>query len=276
MQTIGRDKSPFELIMKATDTNGRQDDQQQYQNILGVRFFTGSAESAVRIGMQGGLVVVPAAPALVDLRTNKHYREALYNADLAITDSGLMVLLWQMLTFKVVARVSGLKYLKLLFEWKALQPRESVLWIMPGEAARDENLAWLHSQGYDFTKDDCYVAPHYKGGEIQDDVLVKLVRERKPRHIVVCLGGGTQERLGLMLKRACDFKPSIHCIGAAIGFLTGNQVHIPTWADKFFLGWFFRCLSEPKKFGPRYLKAFKLVPLMIRYRDRAPDLVSTT
>jgi UDP-N-acetyl-D-mannosaminuronic acid transferase (WecB/TagA/CpsF family) len=248
------------------------DNQSSFQRILGIRFFVGTAEEAVQIGLRGGLVVVPAAPALVDLQTSEHYREALFNADLAITDSGLMVLLWRIFTGKKISRVSGLKYLKLLFELKALQPRESVLWIMPNEVARDQNLAWLRSQGYDFTESDCYLAPHYSGGRIQDEALLALVNQRKPRHIVVCLGGGTQERLGLMLKRECGGHPSIHCIGAAIGFLTGNQVRIPTWADRFFLGWLFRCLSEPRKFVPRYWKACQLVPMMMRYRENAPAL----
>jgi UDP-N-acetyl-D-mannosaminuronic acid transferase (WecB/TagA/CpsF family) len=246
--------------------------QSAYQRILGINFFIGSAEEAVQIGLRGGLVVVPAAPALVELQTNEHYREAVFNADLAITDSGLMVLLWQMMTGKKIPRVSGLKYLKLLHEMKALQPRESVLWIMPNAAARDQNLAWLRSQGYDFTEDDCYLAPHYSTGRIVDDVLNEMANKRKPRHIVVCLGGGTQERVGLMLKRACDFKPSIHCIGAAIGFLTGNQVHIPAWADRFFLGWLFRCFSEPGKFVPRYWKACQLAPMMLRYRENPPAI----
>ena len=240
------------------------DNPSSFQRILGVCFFIGSAEDAVRIGVQGGLVVVPAAPALADLEINEHYRDALFSADLAITDSGLMVLLWQILTMKKIPRVSGLKYLKLLLEGDALRARESVLWIMPSEAARDQNLAWLRSQGYELTENDCYVAPHYPAGRIVDDVLVGIALRRKPRHIVVCLGGGTQERVGLMLKRECDFQPGIHCIGAAIGFLTGNQAHIPAWADRFFLGWLFRCFSEPAKFVPRYWKACKLVPMMIR------------
>ena len=135
--------------------------------------------------MQGGLVVVPAAPALVELQTNEQYREAVYHADLAITDSGLMVLIWQMLTGKKLARVSGLKYLKLLFELKALQSREAVLWIMPNAAARDQNLAWLRSQSYDFTEEDCYLAPNYSGGGIviKDDALLAMVAKRRPKHI---------------------------------------------------------------------------------------------
>jgi N-acetylglucosaminyldiphosphoundecaprenol N-acetyl-beta-D-mannosaminyltransferase len=257
---------------KESKMKANPDGEARHQRILGIRFFTGSAEEAVQIGMQGGLVVVPAAPALVELQTNEQYREAVFNADLAITDSGLMVLIWQMLTGKKMTRVSGLKYLKLLFKLKALQARESVLWIMPNAAARDQNLAWLRSEGYDFTEADCYLAPHYSEGGIVDEVLLATVASRKPKHIVVCLGGGTQERLGFMLKQKCDFHPSIHCIGAAIGFLTGNQVRIPTWADKFFLGWLFRCCSEPGKFVPRYWRACRLVPMMIRYRENPPKI----
>jgi N-acetylglucosaminyldiphosphoundecaprenol N-acetyl-beta-D-mannosaminyltransferase len=241
-----------------------------YQQILGVRFFAGTAAEAVQLGLQGGLVVVPAAPALVELQADEHYREALLNADLAITDSGLMVLMWQLLSAKKIPRVSGLKYLKLLLELNALHPRESVMWIMPNAAARDQNLSWLRSQGYNFTENDCYIAPHYAPGRVIDDALVKFAAKRKPKHIVVCIGGGTQEKIGLMLKRECNFQPSIHCIGAAIGFLTGNQVRIPAWADTFFLGWLFRCLSEPGKFVPRYWKACKLVPMMVRYREKSP------
>jgi N-acetylglucosaminyldiphosphoundecaprenol N-acetyl-beta-D-mannosaminyltransferase len=183
-----------------------------------------------------------------------------------------MVLLWQMLAMKRLPRVSGLKYLRGLFDKKALHPSEGVLWVMPNATARDQNLAWLRSQGYEFTEADCYIAPNYPQGRIVDDALAKLANTRRPKHIVVCIGGGTQERLGLMLKRECDFKPGIHCIGAAIGFLTGNQVRIPGWADKFFLGWLFRCISEPGKFVPRYWKACLLVPMMIRYRHNAPEI----
>jgi UDP-N-acetyl-D-mannosaminuronic acid transferase (WecB/TagA/CpsF family) len=253
-------------------TNAPPDPPPRFQTILGVRFFVGNAEEAVRLGLQGGLVVVPAAPALVELQTNEPYRQAVFNADLAITDSGLMVLVWRLLTGQRITRVSGLKYLKGLFAINALQPRATVLWIMPNAGARDQNLAWLRSQGYEFTAEDCYLAPHYPAGHLQDPALLTLVRQRQPKHIVVCLGGGTQERLGHMLKLGCDFKPSIHCIGAAMGFLSGNQVRIPSWADRWFLGWLFRCLSEPSKFFPRYWNACRLLPLMIRYRENAPAI----
>ncbi|NBU73442.1 MAG: glycosyltransferase, partial [Bacteroidetes bacterium] len=81
-----------------------------------------------------------------------------------------------------------------------------------------------------------------------------------------------QEKLGSWLKLRLSYKPSIVCIGAAIGFLTGDQVKIPAWADHLCLGWLIRCLSNPTRFIPRYLKALRLIYLAARYRDRAPPV----
>jgi N-acetylglucosaminyldiphosphoundecaprenol N-acetyl-beta-D-mannosaminyltransferase len=87
----------------------------------------------------------------------------------------------------------------------------------------------------------------------------------------VSIGGGTQERLGLYLRRELNCKPSIHCIGAAIAFLSGDQVLIPRWADRMYLGWLFRCLSDPRRYMPRYWDARKLFSLMVRYGSSSPD-----
>ena len=114
------------------------------------------------------------------------------------------------------------------------------------------------------------------GPRIEDRELLALVEQLRPEHVIVTLGGGTQERLGLYLKRHLSYLPAIHCVGAAIAFLSGDQVYIPVWADRLYLGWFFRSASEPKRYIPRYLEARKLLRLMVRYRDRVPELVPET
>src|SRR5579862_1517251 len=75
------------------------------RQILGVRFFTGDAQMAVNRISRGGLLVVPAAPALKDIASNESYREALLNADMAITDSAFMVLLWNCLQRDSIKRL---------------------------------------------------------------------------------------------------------------------------------------------------------------------------
>ena len=237
--------------------------------ILGIDFFHGSAAEAVALMKHGGLLVVPAAPALKDLPTNSAYREALVNADLAITDSGFMVLIWNCLSFHWITRLSGLEYLRCLLRQPDLREPGNTLWIMASPASAKCNLDWLAEQGIEIPADNIYMAPMY-GKEIHDGALIELVERTRPQHVVVTIGGGTQERLGLYLKRNAGYLPAIHCIGAAIAFLSGDQVHIPVWADAFYLGWLFRSLSEPTRYIPRYWGARKLFGLMARYRDRLP------
>jgi UDP-N-acetyl-D-mannosaminuronic acid transferase (WecB/TagA/CpsF family) len=224
--------------------------------ILGIDFFDGPASAAIAKMRQGGLLVVPAAPALKDLDRNRGYRESLLNADLAIADSAFMVLIWNAIQRDRIRRLSGLEYLReLLLEPDVRQPGNT-LWIMASPASAQRNLAWLKEQGIEVPEDCVYMAPLYG------------------QHIIITVGGGTQERLGLNLKRNLPYLPAIHCIGAAIAFLSGDQVNIPIWADKFYLGWLFRSISEPKRYFPRYWEARKLLVLMLRYRDQLPALKS--
>lgn len=245
-----------------------------YRQILGIRFFTGTAEQSVeQMKVNGGLLVVPAAPALKNLPTQSGYRESLLDADLAITDSALMVLIWNLLHRDKIRRTSGLEYLfKLLREPEVRFPANT-FWIMPNEASAKRNLDWLRSQGILVPDSHIYIAPMYQG-EMDDPKLLAILGEMRPKHIIVGVGGGTQERLGMYMKHSLDYRPAIHCIGAAIAFLSGDQVRIPMWADRVGLGWLLRCMSDPKCYVPRYWGARKLVGMMLRYRDRMPEVAT--
>jgi UDP-N-acetyl-D-mannosaminuronic acid transferase (WecB/TagA/CpsF family) len=246
-----------------------------HRQILGIDFFAGSVQEAIAHMRGGGLLVVPAAPALKDLGTNRDYRESLLNADLAITDSAFMVLIWNFLERDHVSRLSGLEYLRdLLLEPDVRNPGNT-LWIMASEKSARMNVEWLAAQDITVPPESIYMAPLY-GRVIDDPALLAQIEAQRPKHIIVTIGGGTQERLGLYLKRELSYLPGIHCIGAAIAFLSGDQVHIPVWADKYYLGWLYRCLSEPKRYIPRYWDARKLFSLILRYRSELPPLVEQT
>ena len=107
---------------------------------------------------------------------------------------------------------------------------------------------------------------------MRDDALAAKIDNHPPTHVVVGIGGGVQEKLGLFLKENLRARPSIHCIGAALAFLTGDQPPIPMWADRFYLGWLLRFLRQPRIFGPRYLNALKLPGLLLRYGRNLPPL----
>ena len=241
---------------------------QNFQYILGIRFFTGDFEDLIET-CAGHFVVVPSAPTLVELPTDPAYREAVEKSDFAITDSGFMVLLWKIFTGQRLTRISGLKLLRGLLAGEELKPVGASFWIMPSVAEMETNLAWLNANGFPVTRDDCFVAPVYPSGPLSDPELHQRIEARQPRYVLINIGGGVQERLGYYLKGHLSYRPAIICVGAAIAFITGLQANIPVWADRFLLGWFFRCLQAPGKFIPRYWKALRLVPILSRHRERS-------
>jgi len=242
----------------------------RYQHILGVRFILGDTDEVVdRITQDGGLVVVPAAPALTNVTQDRQYRDALLSADFALADSAFMVAAWNFIQSDDIPKLSGLKYLRALIQRPHFcEPKQS-FWIMPTASSAQKNVAWLNEHGVSVKHDHVYIAPMY-GASVEDQELLQEIELRRPRHIVVGLGGGTQERLGLYLRRNLSYRPVIHCIGAAIAFLSGDQVRIPVWVDQAGLGWLWRSISSPSLYVPRYWGARHLAPMIFRYRDRLP------
>ncbi len=241
--------------------------------ILGIPFFDGSARAAVeRLCRSGGYVVAPAAPALVKVQHDLQYRRALLEADLAIADSGFMVLLFRILHGLKVTRISGLIYLKALLHGPHLRESGGAFWVLPSKIANRKASQWLSGQNFQIWAANFYVAPRY-GTEVADARLIALLDAQRPAHVVVAIGGGTQEKLGLFLRENLSYRPAIHCIGAALGFLTGDQRPIPMWADRFYLGWLLRLLRQPRVFGPRYLSVLKLPLMIARHGSELPPMV---
>jgi N-acetylglucosaminyldiphosphoundecaprenol N-acetyl-beta-D-mannosaminyltransferase len=250
---------------------------QNFQRILGINFFTGDTSELLNLCAEGHFVVAPAASALAELPTSPIYRESVEKSDFAVTDSSFMVILWKLFTGQSLNRISGPQLLRSLLACNELRKEGSSVWIMPSQREMKINLAWLNKNGVPVTAEQCYVAPHYPKGEaISDLELLVWIEGCKPRYIIINIGGGTQEPLGLYLKENLCYRPSIICVGAALAFLSGIQAKIPRWTDKCMLGWLCRCLHSPSKFVPRYWGALRLAPIMAKYRERSTaDLEAT-
>src|SRR5438046_9260407 len=111
----------------------------RFEQILGVRFFNGSGRDAAEyISRNGGYAVVPADPALANIARDQDYRRALVESDLAIADSGFMVFLWRILRRRKVVRTSGLQYLQILLDKRALREPGRILLVLPSELSRTE------------------------------------------------------------------------------------------------------------------------------------------
>ena len=242
------------------------------RQILGIQFFNGDVDEAVQVMVRrGGFMIAPSGTCFARLRKDERYRRAVLAADLAIADSGLMVVLCRLLRRESLRRISGLKYLKhLLATLKGVGTRE-VFWIVPNERSAQKLLDWSRREVLSIAGEDCYVAPRY-GIEVGDPSLVALIAWRRPAQVIIAIGSGTQEKLGHYLRENLAYRPAIHCIGAALGFLTGDQIAIPDWADRVFLGWFWRLLAQPRTFVPRLSRGLELPWLLWKYGETLPPM----
>lgn len=245
-------------------------DQFPTEQILGIRFFNGRPGDAVSLtSRSGGLLVAPSGTCFQRLLEDDDYRRAIASADIALPDSGLMVTLWRLLRGRSINRISGLAYLKALLAHCTPKEIAEIFWVLPNERSRAKLISWFQSRGEEAPVAARYVAPMY-GRMVADEKLLALIEARHPRHVVIGLGAGAQEKLGWYLREHLSFRPAIHCIGGALGFVTGDQVAIPDWADRLYLGWLLRLVTRPRIFLPRLWKGRVLPGLIRRYGEDMP------
>ena len=212
-------------------------------------------------------MVAVAAPALIKLNYDEEYRRALLDSDLALADSGLLVFLWRIATGRTLQKVSGLAYLKALLAREEV--RGSIFWVLPSQAGMEKALEWLGQRGFPTSLEDCYIAETSKA---EDYALLQQIERGKPQNIIVAIPGGSQEKVGLYLRSYLLYRPRIHCIGAALGFLTGEERPIPDWADRYALGWLWRIVSQPQMLLPRLGIACRVGVMVLKYRSELPPL----
>jgi N-acetylglucosaminyldiphosphoundecaprenol N-acetyl-beta-D-mannosaminyltransferase len=235
-----------------------------FQEVLGIKFLVGGYAQAKDLLNQGALMVAPAGPAITMIKKDTQYYSALKESDFAIPDSGLMVLVLRLFKHIKLTKLSGLRFLRSFFSEAELRKSRCLFIIDPNDYERSLNHCYLLAKGVSIDESDHYVAPSYRQTDVADYRLLQILNERRPRYIIINLGGGVQEKLGLFLRKHLNYRPGIICTGAAIAFLTQRQANIPPLIDKFHMGWFLRCLHDPKRFIRRSLEGLFLIPLILK------------
>ena len=208
-----------------------------------------------------GFFVFPAGPALATIQNSNIYYKAIQKADLVFFDSGFFVLLLKIFKNIDVDKFSGFKFLNLFFSYLKKNKKTSVLCIDPNSKFSKSNKSYLKKLGIKKTYN--FLAPKYNPNNLSDKKLLKLINKIKPNFILTNIGGGTQEVLGMYLKKNLKFRTTILCTGGAISFFTGDQAPINTFVDKFYLGWLVRLIFNPITFLKRYIIGLKLIPMVI-------------
>ncbi len=213
-----------------------------------------------------GLYLFPSAPGISSINIAKKYYNSLKKADLVFFDSGFFVILLKIFKNINVERYSGYRFLKYFFTYLKQNNDCSIFLIEPSKKISTSNKKFILKLGIKKKNFNNYIAPIYNPSKINDKILIKNLKKKKPNIILINIGGGIQEILGLFLKKNLSNKCRIICTGAAISFFTGQGSPINDFVDKFYLGWLIRLIYFEKKFYSRIFYSLKLFKIVITNR----------
>ncbi|MDB6134143.1 MAG: putative glycosyl transferase [Verrucomicrobiales bacterium] len=243
-----------------------------YKYFLGIRFWNEQTENLlISADQQGGLFTVPSAPSLGAMDNDAPLSRAYRASDWAVVDGGYVALILRFCFGKSIRRISGLQILQKLIgvghDHAVPMEERTILWVIPNAKEEDAIRNYLLQGNFDLNRQHFYEAPFYKTeDDFADQKLLIKAKGVAPDWIIMCIGGGRQEKIGYFIRQQFELfkrKPVILCTGGAISFLTGTQANIPTWADRLYLGWLMRIFSSPRLFGARYLDAAWRFPKLL-------------
>ena len=229
----------------------------------GIVFKNFQSKDFKKIIKKKGLFLFPSGPGLSSIEKEIPYLKALKNADYNFFDSGYFVLLLKYFKKINVNKFSGYLFIKLFLEYIKKNNNKKLFLVDPNIRLSVSNTKLFNKIGVSKKNINNYIAPHYDSKSISDKKLLNIVKNIKPDYILLNIGGGTQEILGLYIKKNINFKCTIMCTGAAISFFTGDQAPINVFFDKIYLGWLIRIIFNPSVFLPRYLKTLKLINIVL-------------
>ena len=220
---------------------------------------------------KGGFLVVPSAPSLCEASKNPALWKAHLDADYAVVDSGYLRMLLFFAGRLTLPRISGYQLMEMVLKNADVDAvpfrQRNLMWVVPNEEEGTRIGRLLEASGFDSSRQEYYLAPHYRSEQdFQDQALKAAVVAAKPDWIILCIGGGRQEKLGAFLRSECGRRPGIMATGAAVSFFSGGQAPISRLGDRLFLGWLIRIIYNPGCYLPRYLRAVSLPFALWRLR----------
>lgn len=228
-----------------------------------IKFINISLKELPQIIKKDGLFVFPSAPGLASIKNKINYYNSLKQADYVFFDSSFFVFLLRIFKNIKCKRFSGYRFFKFFLKHLSTKKNINIFLIDPKIEFSKNNKRLINRTGIKLKNIKSYIAPIYKKNNCKDLKLLNKLKKNKPKVILINIGGGTQEVLGLYLKKNLKFKCKIICTGAAISFFTKDQVQINDFIDNYYIGWLVRLIRSPLTFGIRLIFALKLVKIVL-------------
>ena len=199
------------------------------------------------------ILVTPNAGHLKSINTVKEIGEIYLSADLSLIDGWPIAVAAKNASGNKVQRVTGSDLLPRLFSELNKDIRIGII-----GGSNEIKIRQVLEARYPNLNIQIIDTSQWSNSIYDIRRLRELVQHNALSIVLLCLGHPKQELLAKELK-SYDWAGSrpdwIMCMGATIDFLTGDQKRAPKIFQVIGLEWFFRLLTNPKKFFSRYFDA---------------------
>lgn len=193
------------------------------------------------ISGQPHLITTPNPEIIVACQQDQELRKIINNSDLRVADGISMVVVSRLIGTPLKERVSGIDLMIEMVK-KASTNGYSIFLLgsAPGVAAKAAaKLKTLYPELK-------IVGTHHGYFSGDDSEVVKSIKAAAPQLLFVGLGAGRQERwlnhhlTGLGV-------PAAMVIGGSLDVISGTKKRAPLWAQRLYIEWLYRLLTEPKR-----------------------------
>lgn len=195
---------------------------------------------------------------------DEKYCEIQNNAILALPDGGPLSTLGRKRGHSDMERVTGPGLMKEIFD---ISEEEGYSHYFYGST--DKTLNKLKKKLYyeypNLKIVGLYSPPFKSLTQLEDELIIKEINEKKPDFIWVGLGAPKQENW--MANHRGKLKGLMVGVGAGFDYFSGSIKRAPLWMQKSNLEWFYRLVQEPRRLFSRYAQTnTKFLWLIMRGR----------
>jgi exopolysaccharide biosynthesis WecB/TagA/CpsF family protein len=213
--------------------------------------------------MSSRWVVTSNADHLLRAREEQRFRDSIAAADFVVSDGWPIVATLKAMGFSYAERVTGADLLPAIAE-RCARTGQSIFVMGGMEGWADLAAKNLQSKFPGVKIAGTFFPPFgFEKDKAVCEAMVSAINAVKPDFLFLGVGSPKQENW------ICDYRDKFTCgvvigVGMSIGFAAGMVPRAPILMQKFYMEWFFRMCTEPKRLAPRYAKDLLIFPSLLR------------
>ena len=214
----------------------------------------GAVEAVERLVLSGGTHQVPTVNLDIWLNSqnDSHLHRIIAGCSLVLADGMPLVWASRLLGHPLPERVTGVDLVPKLAELSARKGYG--IFLLGGRLGVAERAAEFLERAYPGARIvGTYAPPKESLTRMDHGEILDRVHAAKPDILLVAFGNPKQEKWIWMHRKSLGVPVSMG-IGGSFDILVGDVRRAPRWIQRCGFEWALRCVQEPARLGPRYLR----------------------